>query len=297
MKKGTKWLLCALSLCFVLIPARAGERTIPVDIFLMVDKSLSMAEPGKFESMHRWVRDQLIGQILIDGDWITIYDFYGVSQNLLTAEISGPADRDRVISAIDGIKPDGKYTDIGLALDTIKEALEKRGTNGRHKIMLLLSDLKQEAPWTSRYAGSPESFESPYLAEARIIQHDAWYEITLDMDIQDKVVKASKDLFASIEENKDSPIGTAPTGSRELAEGPADGTSGDGTSGDGTSDGSASKGLLASITRTARERPALLALALIPLALVVGGVIALVRTRRRADDDNTKVASSSVTRV
>ena len=35
--------------------AFSGERTIPVDIFLMVDKSLSMAEDGKFDGLHTWV--------------------------------------------------------------------------------------------------------------------------------------------------------------------------------------------------------------------------------------------------
>lgn len=201
MMKTRRAILFILVL-FMLLPLPAGERTIPVDIILMIDKSLSMAEPGKFASMRTWVQDQLIGQILINDDWITLYQFYGSADHLLTLTVSSAADRQKIVKTIDSIKPDGQYTDIGLALDTIKSALEKRGTNGRHKIMLLLTDLKQEAPWTSRYAGSPASFDSPYLAQARIIQHDNWYEITLDMDIQDMVVKTSKELFSSIQETQ-----------------------------------------------------------------------------------------------
>ncbi len=198
----TRYIITLILVLFIFSPLPAGERTIPVDIFLMIDKSQSMAESGKFESMHQWVRDQLIGQILIDGDWITLYDFYGKAENLLTFTVQNEGDRQKIIKTIDLIKPDGQYTDIGLALDTIKRALDKRGTNDRFKIMLLLTDLKQEAPWTSRYAGSPEKFDSPYLAEARILQHDAWYEITLDMNIQNRVVKTSKELFTSIEETR-----------------------------------------------------------------------------------------------
>jgi hypothetical protein len=171
-------------------------------MFIMIDKSLSMSDPGKFDSLHKWVRDQLIGQMLIDGDWLTIYQFYGKADNLLTMTVQTPGDRTKIVQTIDAITPNGKFTDIGLALDTIKQALDKRGTNDRLKVMLLLTDLKQEAPWTSRYAGSPDKFESPYLAEARIVPHDAWYEITLDMGIQDRVVKTSKDLFATIEETR-----------------------------------------------------------------------------------------------
>ncbi len=186
---------------FFLLPwisLTAGERTIPVDMYILVDKSLSMAEPGKFETMHSWVRDQLLGQMLINGDTITLYQFYGETDLLLSLTIGDEADRQRITSTIDAIKPDGKYTDIGLALDTLKADLGKRQANDRYTVLLLLTDLKQEAPWSSRYAGSPENFKSPYLAEARILQHDAWYEITLDMDIQDRVVTTTKSLYSSI---------------------------------------------------------------------------------------------------
>ncbi len=199
-------LLTVFAFFLAVFPLSAGERTIPVDMFIMIDKSLSMSDPGKFDSLHKWVRDQLIGQMLIDGDWVTIYQFYGKADNLLTMTVQTPEDRAKIVRTIDAIAPNGKFTDIGLALDTIKQALDKRGTNDRLKVMLLLTDLKQEAPWTSRYAGSPDKFESPYLAEARLVQHDSWYEITLDMGIQDRVVKTSQDLFASIEESR----GTSP---------------------------------------------------------------------------------------
>ncbi len=189
-------------LLFLLLPIHAGERTIPIDVFLMIDKSLSMAESDKYDSMDKWIQSQLIDQILIDGDWITIYQFYGKADHLLSLTVETASDRVKITDTIRRINPDGQYTDIGLALDTIKLALDKRGTNGRLKILLLLTDLQQEAPWTSRYAGSPESFDSPYLAEARVIQHDAWYEITLDMDIQDRVVKTSKELFSTIEKTQ-----------------------------------------------------------------------------------------------
>lgn len=210
-------LILLILVLFLLLPLQAGERTIPVDVFVMIDKSLSMAEPGKFDSMHQWVRDQLIGQILINDDWITIYQFYGKANNLLTMTVGSEADRQKIIKTVDGIKPDGQYTDIGLALDTIKKALDKRGTNGRHKIMLLLTDLKQEAPWTSRYAGSTDNFESPYLAEARSIKHDNWFEITLDMGIQDMVIKTSKELFSSIEDTRGQSVDNSSADKTDIA--------------------------------------------------------------------------------
>ena len=187
-------------------PLSAGERTIPVDIFLMIDKSLSMSELGRFESMNRWVTDHFLDQILIEGDWVSIYQFYGNCEHVLTREVSGENDRQAILESVKTIRPDGRYTDIGLALDTLKQALARRGDNGRYKIMLMLTDLKQEAPWSSRYAGTMDRFNSPYLAEARVIEHDHWYEITLDMDIQDRVVKTSRELFTVIEDNRGIPV-------------------------------------------------------------------------------------------
>ena len=62
-----------LLLAVVLFNLNAGERTMPVDMIIMIDKSLSMQDPGKFESLQQWVLDELIGEIIINGDWISIY--------------------------------------------------------------------------------------------------------------------------------------------------------------------------------------------------------------------------------
>lgn len=195
---------------FYLIPfvGVAGERTIPVDIFLMIDKSQSMNEPGKFDSLHKWVRDTLVTEMLIPEDWITVWEFYEKPHELQTMTIKSEADRATLIRTIDAIVPDGAFTDIGRALDSIQDSLNKRGRNNRYKILLLVTDLEQDAPWTSKYRGKQESFQSPYLAEARIIKHDNWYEITLDMDIQDAVVTTTKALYSDIIENKDHPRST-----------------------------------------------------------------------------------------
>ena len=279
MKKNKRFLVIML-VSFMILPLQAGERTIPVDMIVMVDKSLSMAESGKFESLHAWVRDQLIGQILIDGDWLSVYQFYGEADALLTMTVSGEADRAKIIRTIDGITPDGKYTDIGLALDTIKRALDDRGTNGRHKIMLLLTDLKQEAPWTSRYAGTTDSFESPYLAEARVIQHDSWYEITLDMDIQDEVVKTSRELYSSIQENSAS-ARNLPAEGESLAILP-DGTVSGGVAGANNTSGAGKVGVMALLASAIPSAglPLLAVGGLVVVSLIVLACVLVIRALR-----------------
>ena len=133
------------------------------------------------------------------------WEFYEKPHELQTLVIKNENDRNALIKTIDNITPNGAFTDIGAALDAIQDSLNKRGKNNRYKILLLVTDLEQDAPWTSKYRGKQESFQSPYLAEARIIKHDNWYEITLDMDIQDKVVKTTKELYTDIVDNNGNP--------------------------------------------------------------------------------------------
>ena len=108
-------------------------------------------------------------------------------------------DKKKIIETISSIKPDGKYTDIGKMLDFIREEVEKRKYDHRYKILILITDLLQDAPWTSPYAGKQESFKSPYLKYARIIKHDSWYEIIFDLDIIDKVNSKIKEIYPNIE--------------------------------------------------------------------------------------------------
>nr|WP_314779652.1 VWA domain-containing protein [uncultured Treponema sp.] len=187
----------------VLFNLNAGERTKPVDMIIMIDKSLSMQDPGRFDSLQQWVLDELIGEIIINGDWISIYQFYESPEHLISIEIKGKEDTAKIIKTIREIQPNGRFTDVGKALDKIQEAVNERGENGRYKVLFMLTDLEQDAPMTSKYSGKQKKFSSPYLVESRIIKHDNWYEITVDMGLDERVVKTSKALFSDIIKNND----------------------------------------------------------------------------------------------
>ena len=187
----------------VLFNLNAGERTMPVDMIIMIDKSLSMQDPGRFDSLQQWVLDELIGEIIINGDWISIYQFYESPEHLISIEVKGKEDTAKIIKTIREIQPNGRFTDVGKALDKIQEAVNERGENGRYKVLFMLTDLEQDAPMTSKYSGKQKKFSSPYLVESRIIKHDNWYEITVDMGLDERVVKTSKALFSDIIKNND----------------------------------------------------------------------------------------------
>lgn len=293
--------LCAIVFTLVFLtflPLQAGERTIPVDMYLMIDTSLSMAEQGKFDSMQSWVQEQLLGQMLIPGDWISIYQFYGKTEHLLTVELAGDAERKNIANTFASLKPDGAFTDIGLALDTLKEALSRKEKNDRYKIMLMLTDLKQEAPWTSRYAGSPDEFENPFLAQARILEHDNWYEITLDMDIQKQVVRTSRQLFSVITESSErydsSELGEAlDSGTDTEIEKTGDELLPNETS---TPDSHENESWISNISsKRSNALPFLIALVLLSAVLIVFVTRTIIIVRRRkakdSDQDETKETS------
>ena len=206
-KKGVfmkikKLIFIFLLLAGVLFNLNAGERTMPIDMIIMIDKSLSMQDPGKFDSLKQWVLDELIDQLIITGDWISIYQFYENPEHLLSIEVKDRNDTNKIIKTINSIVPNGRFTDVGRALDKIQEAVNQRGENGRYKVLFMLTDLEQDAPMTSKYSGKQKKFSSPYLIESRIIKHENWYEITVDMGLQERVVKTSKELFSDILKNQ-----------------------------------------------------------------------------------------------
>ena len=194
----------------------AEEREEPIDIFVLLDKSLSVGESHSFGGIIEWADEQLAGQMLARGDWITIFQFYGACENLLTMTISGEADKQRVREALANIRPDGRFTDIGQALDIVRDELDTREGNGRYKVILLLTDLRQEGNWTSRYPGVIDPFRSPYLDDARIIKHGNWYEITLDMDVRDAAAELSKEIFSEMAEQRFAPREAIPEGGGRL---------------------------------------------------------------------------------
>jgi len=64
----------------------------------MIDKSQSMNEPGKFDSLHKWVRDTLVTEMLIPEDWITVWEFYEKPYELQTLVIKNENDRNSLIN-------------------------------------------------------------------------------------------------------------------------------------------------------------------------------------------------------
>lgn len=148
----------------------AEDRTEPIDVFLVVDKSLSMRE--EIEAVRRYINNSIVDELLIQGDNLVVITFYGQAEVLISEEVG--ALKEPIKSRIEGIEADGRFTDIGNALDALRGALTVLETVERRKYLLLITDGIQEAPPDSPYYSQNGSFNHAFLQNAREIQKEGW---------------------------------------------------------------------------------------------------------------------------
>jgi len=184
-----KRFLAALALYAVLVaPAGADTRKDNIDVIIALDKSLSME--NKIGGVREWVNSSIIDQLLIPGDTIIVVGFYGKADVLVSHTVKDDADKKALQATISKIRGNGRYTDIGNALDVVKAQIAARQSDGREKYILLLTDGIQEAPPGSKYFSKDGKFNHEFLANTKTIQEKGWKIMILGIGTD----TAAKDL-------------------------------------------------------------------------------------------------------
>ncbi len=148
------------------------ERKGNLSLYILIDRSLSMEE--EISEVKRYVIEELIEDILIPGDSVSIYEFYREPQNVISTTIETIDEKKDLISDISRIEADKAYTDIGRALDFFsREALSPSFMDERSHT-LILSDFIQEGPKGSPYAGTTKNFTHPLLIPKKEIRREGW---------------------------------------------------------------------------------------------------------------------------
>jgi hypothetical protein len=150
----------------------ADVRTEPIDVILALDKSLSMVE--EIGAVIEYVNTYIIDQLLIPGDYFLVVAFYGKTETLVAMRITGDADKQRAKQAIARLAANGRFTDIGNALDTLGAELAKLPEQNRRKHLLLITDGIQEAPPGTRYYSRDGKFTHEFLENTKTIQKQGW---------------------------------------------------------------------------------------------------------------------------
>jgi Mg-chelatase subunit ChlD len=173
-------------------PLFADVRKQNIDIMVALDKSLSMQ--NKVVAVEDWVNSFLIDQIAVPGDFFDVIVFYGKADVVISQTIKNDADKAAIKKIISGIRGNGRFTDIGNALDVLKSQLATKENDGRDKYVLLLTDGIQEAPPTSKYYSPDGKFNHEFLANTKTIQEKGWKIMILGIGTE----TAAKDLATTL---------------------------------------------------------------------------------------------------
>jgi len=188
-------LLVVLTVFLILmaaLPLMADVRKQNIDIMVALDKSLSME--NKVNAVKAWVNSYLIDKVAIPGDYVDIVAFYGKADVIVHQTINSDTDRAAVKKIISGIRGNGKFTDIGNALDVLKAQIATKENDGHDKYVLLLTDGIQEAPPTSKYYSPDGKFNHEFLANTKTIQEKGWKVLILGIGTN----TAAKDLATAV---------------------------------------------------------------------------------------------------
>lgn len=170
MKTNGARFICALLLILGWYSAFADDREEKIDVFIVVDKSLSMVE--EIDSVREYIRTSIVGNLLNPEDQLVLIAFYGNAE----AVFMGAVDEDMSFAraAVDEIEADGRFTDIGNALDTLWDTIPLVEIEGRRKYLLLITDGIQEPPPESKYYSTEVAFNHEFLKDAKEIRKEGW---------------------------------------------------------------------------------------------------------------------------
>jgi len=160
---------------------RAGD----LDVILLLDKSLSMAP--FFDEVKSHIATKIIEPILVPGDRIVVETVFGKVVRLLSMKIGSEEDKAKAIRALRSVRADGRYTDLGAALDAAKRDLDELGQSARPKYVLLISDERQEAPKGSPYASPDYTLRHPSLEYVKKLDLGKYRVITVGLQVGPKV--------------------------------------------------------------------------------------------------------------
>lgn len=176
------------------LPLQAAEsRSASLDVVLLVDKSLSMA--GAEAEAKRYIAGEVLGPLLMPGDRLIIEAFYGKVDRLYAGTIRSDEDKAAAIRLVAGIVADGRFTDIGSALDVAAKDLAELGAPERAKYVLLITDERQEAPLGSKYYSPDFKVVHPALTYTKRVEKAGFRVITVGFGVAARVDAATADVM------------------------------------------------------------------------------------------------------
>ncbi|MCL2295023.1 MAG: VWA domain-containing protein [Spirochaetes bacterium] len=206
----TKVLFALLILFVVSFSLYANDRTDNIDVFILLDKSLSMQEDNKIHYVREYVNNFILDRIIIPGDRLYIINFFGQTEVFVNTIIRDENHIEEIKQDVLRIRADGRFTDIGNALNTLVAISARYEGNNRLKYMLLMTDGRQEAPPGSPYQwelGRP--FNHRFLENTRVIEKKGWKIFVLGLGRDTDARLLAEELSARYAEIDTGPVSQA----------------------------------------------------------------------------------------
>ena len=173
----------------------SDERIENIELYLVIDKSKSMVE--EIEDVSDYINQSFIKDFLIRGDKLVMIQFFGKAQVLFEGYVSDENKID-ISEKISGLEADGRFTDIGNALDKLKQITSTKQQFSR-RYLILLTDGKQEAPPESPYYTEDGSFNHEFLEHTKVIQRNGWKIMILGVGFDTAVEELAQELGTTSE--------------------------------------------------------------------------------------------------
>ena len=184
--------LCFLSLASISYLI-ADQRAENIEIYLVLDKSLSMVE--EIEAVKEYVIKQILEKVVVIGDYFLLIPFYGSTDSSYNGYLSSGTELEDLRYKIQNIHADGRFTDIGNALDVLRASIKSDNKLSR-KYLLLITDGKQEAPPESPFYSADGSFNHEFLKNTKEIQKSGWKIVVLGIGNESAAKEIAQELSA-----------------------------------------------------------------------------------------------------
>lgn len=276
-------------LVFLLVTSLAGihaeTRSANIDFVILVDTSLSMADA--IGEARQYAAGDVVGRLVEQGDWVTIVRFYGKSDIVWKGDVTGQQDIAAMVRSLNALEADGRYTDIGSALDSMDALILERGHPERPKYILLITDERQEAPEGSTYYSPDYTVRHPLLEYVKRLDKGSFRVITIGYGLAAKVEGEARSLMTTLSEppvRSPAPLAGGTAADAEVAA--AGGTTGGQAGGTASGSPGTAAGEDASSSRFSGAPIAAGLAAAGALGVLVAFFVAR-RRKRRADEDGS----------
>ncbi|MDR1428946.1 MAG: VWA domain-containing protein [Spirochaetaceae bacterium] len=204
-----KKLLCAVLALYVLegvfAQTSADRDAARRDVYVMLDVSGSMNTEEKFPHVIDYIEREVLDGLLKTGDTFTLISFGDTSGERFSRTLSGEDDRLALREELGNLRADDNYTDIGTALETLADILEKRNVPDVRRVILFITDGKNTPPPSSPYYGKDLSVDEHFRSVGEKISRGGWFLYVIgiggDTDVRDIAGAVDGSVYTNTDSN------------------------------------------------------------------------------------------------